>query len=451
MTYDPELARLGVYDARAPRYTSYPTAVQFTPDVGVDFTKAALAALPIDTPISIYVHIPFCERLCWFCACRTQGTKSASPVAVYLDHLIAEIDLIAARLPKGIKASHIHWGGGTPTILTPKQIIELATALNQKIPFGDDVEFSVEIDPTLVDQEKIDALAAMGMTRASIGVQDFEQKVQSAIGRMQSLEVTRKCVTMLRNAGVHSLNMDILYGLPYQTQTSVLDTIHTVMDMSPDRIALYGYAHVPWMAKRQKLIDETALPLGEARHDLFQTMTRELENAGYIALGIDHFSKPTDVMAHASGNNLLRRNFQGYTTDSTETLIGLGASSISKYPTGYVQNAAKSSDYLNMIIAGKLASSRGIETTHTDRIIARVIEMIMCNFSVSFPILRNEFTDDLSCLNHAILCVQKNFKDVVQFSDTGFTITQHKRALARLVAMTFDQYSNDSSRFSTVS
>jgi len=452
MTYDPNLAHLGVYDARAPRYTSYPTAVQFTSEVGASFTAAALAALPIDKPVSIYVHIPFCERLCWFCACRTQGTKSASPVAAYLDRVITEIDLVTQHLPKGIMASRVHWGGGTPTILTPDQIKLLAGALEQKIPRTKSAEFSVEIDPTLVSQAKIDALVTAGMNRASIGVQDFAQNVQAAIGREQSYAATKECVEMLRRANVASLNMDILYGLPNQNQTSVLDTIHKVLGLSPDRIALYGYAHVPWMAKRQQLIDETALPNGEARHDLFQAMAAKLEDkGGYDPVGIDHFAKPTDSMAIAQKEGRLRRNFQGYTTDDMDTLIGLGASSISKYPSGFAQNQAKSSDYARTINTGQLATYRGIETSHEDRLIARTIEMIMCNFAVDYSEQIAEFGDGLACLSQAILHLQKDFGGIILFSKSGFEIVQHKRSIARLVAKVFDQYIDDNAKFSAVS
>lgn len=451
MTYNPELARLGVYDARAPRYTSYPTAVQFTSNIGQSFTQAELASLPVDSPVSIYIHIPFCERLCWFCACRTQGTKSASPVAAYLERLIAEIDLVAQHLPDGIKAGRIHWGGGTPTILTPDQITRLSNKLEQNIPRIKDAEFSVEIDPTLISQAKIDALVQAGMNRASIGVQDFALKVQNAIGREQSIETTQKCVDMLRRAKIESLNMDILYGLPHQTRTSVLDTIHHVHALSPDRIALYGYAHVPWMAKRQQLIDETALPDGQARHELFQLMAAELQNSGYAPIGIDHFAKITDSMAIANKKGQLRRNFQGYTTDDMDTLIGLGASSISKYPNGYAQNAAKSSDYTRAIDAGNLATYRGIETTRTDRLIARAIEMIMCDFKIDYPSLKAEFGDDLSCLSKAILYLQKQFGSIIVFSESGFEILKHRRSIARLVAKAFDQYIDENAQFSAVS
>jgi oxygen-independent coproporphyrinogen III oxidase len=451
MTTDPDLVRLGIFDASAPRYTSYPTAVQFTPNVGTGFTRAELSMLPKDTPVSIYIHIPFCERLCWFCACRTQGTKSASPVANYLDHVIDEIDLVAAHLPNGIKASRIHWGGGTPTILSPMQITRLATALDQKIPRTKGSEFSVEIDPTLVDQGKIDALAEAGMKRASIGVQDFDQKVQKSIGRQQSFKTTRDCVDMLRRADITSLNMDILYGLPHQTLQTVLETIGNVQELSPDRIALYGYAHVPWMAKRQQLINEDALPDGETRHGLFQSMAAKLVGGEYIPIGIDHFAKPEDSMAIAQSDGKLRRNFQGYTTDDRDTLIGLGASAISKYPGGYAQNAAKSSDYTRSIRGGNLATYRGIETSPEDRVIARTIEMIMCNFAVDYSALSAEFGGDLSCLDSAISKLRTEFGDIIRFFPQGFEIVKHKRSVARLVAKACDQYIDGNAKFSAVS
>lgn len=447
---DPELKKLGLYEARAPRYTSYPTALQFTPEVGPTFSRQALSTLPIETPVSLYLHIPFCERLCWFCACRTQGTQSVAPVAAYLKHLLAEIDLVANNLPQGIKAGRIHWGGGTPTILSPEQTRQLATHLQRVIPVASDHEFSVEIDPTLVNQAKINALAEMGMTRASIGVQDFAGKVQSAIGRPQSFEITQKCISMLRAAKINSLNIDILYGLPHQTENSVKATIDRVLTLSPDRIALYGYAHVPWMAKRQQMIDETALPDNEMRFTLFDLMASKLEKAGYVPIGIDHFAKPTDSMAIASKTGNLRRNFQGYTTDTMGTLIGLGASSISKFPNGYSQNASKSSDYIRAVEKKQLATYRGIETSQTDRIIARTIEMIMCGFSVNYDALIDEFGQDLSCITETIELLKTVFANVIVFSDTGFEIVKNKRRLARLVAKEFDQYINDGMKFSSV-
>ncbi|MCL4123194.1 UNVERIFIED_CONTAM: hypothetical protein GTU68_034510 [Idotea baltica] len=452
MSYDPELAHLGVYDARAPRYTSYPTAVHFHTDVGAQFSTAQIRTLPADKPVSIYVHIPFCERLCWFCACRTQGTKNKSAIAHYLNLLLDEIKLVGAALPAGVSVGKIHWGGGTPTILSPNQIRTLSTALHQMAPRHEDFEFSVEIDPTLVSVAKIDALADMGMTRASIGVQDFNPRVQAAIGRKQSVETTLACVDMLRAANIHSLNMDILYGLPHQSVETVTQTIETVLGLSPDRIALYGYAHVPWMAKRQKLIPDDTLPSGQNRRELFDVMAAKLESAQYTPIGIDHFAKANDTMQLATKAGKLRRNFQGYTTDNLETLIGLGASAISKYPNGFAQNASKSADYADAISHGRLATYRGIETTSRDRMIARLIEMIMCDFRADFTELEQNYTCEMTILAKPILQLQRDFGRYIKFSVDGFEIIQHQRALARIIARRFDIYSNDAeNRFSSVS
>ncbi|GHA43474.1 coproporphyrinogen III oxidase, anaerobic 1 [Amylibacter ulvae] len=452
MSFDPELAHLGVYDARAPRYTSYPTAVHFHTDVGAEFSTEQIRTLPADRPISIYVHIPLCERLCWFCACRTQGTKNKSAIAHYLDVLLREIKMVGATLPSGVSVGKIHWGGGTPTILSPDQIRTLSTALHQMTPRHENFEFSVEIDPTLVSAAKIDALADVGMTRASIGVQDFDPRVQAAIGRKQSVETTLACVDMLRRADIHSLNMDILYGLPHQTVQTVTKTIETVLGLSPDRIALYGYAHVPWMAKRQKLISDDALPSGQNRRELFDVMASKLESAQYAPIGIDHFAKPDDAMQIAAKAGKLRRNFQGYTTDDLDTLIGLGASAISKFPNGFSQNAPKSADYADAITQGKLATYRGIATTQRDRMIARLIEMIMCDFRADFSELSQTYACEMTILAKPILQLQRDFGRYIQFSVDGFEITHHQRALARIIARRFDVYSDDTqNRFSSVS
>ena len=451
MTDDAVLSKLGVYDTRAPRYTSYPTAVHFGTKIGPDFTKRQLQRLPTERPISIYIHIPFCERLCWFCACRTQGTRSASPIKAYLDTLVKEITMLGKELPNGVKVAKIHWGGGTPTILAPDQIRRLATTLYDAIPQTNDVEFSVEIDPTLIDPQKVEALVEMGMSRASIGVQDFAEKVQKAIGRMQSYKTSKDCIDLLTTANIQSLNMDILYGLPYQTFESVLDTINMVSSLSPDRIALYGYAHVPWMAKRQKLINETDLPDGKMRRDLFNLMASELEKNDYKPIGIDHFAKTTDPMAIANTNGKLRRNFQGYTTDDQDVLIGIGASAISKYPDGYTQNIPKSSEYSRTINEGILPAYRGIEMSAHDHLIARVIEMIMCGFEVEYAKLIEDFGQDLSPIMVGVEKLRVKYKDVVNITDKGFKITHHKRELARIIAQLFDTYDQSVAKFSSVS
>lgn len=445
------LEDLGVYTSHAPRYTSYPTAVQFHNGINADFSKSALQNLNIEKPVSVYAHIPFCERLCWYCACRTQGTKSHRPVAAYLEGLLQEIKMLREMLPEGVRMGRLHWGGGTPTILLPDEVAVLANAIKDVFQVDDPFEFSVEIDPTLVDKDKISALSDAGMNRASVGIQDFDPRVQQAIGRLQSLEQTADCVADLRAAGIQSLNTDILYGLPHQTPESVNETLTRVQSLNPDRIALYGYAHVPWMAKRQQMIDEAALPGGPARRGLFDQMAERLETSGYDAIGIDHFAKPGDTLAAAAASGRLRRNFQGYTTDSCDTLIGLGASAISKYAEGYAQNAPRSSQYLRMVTEGGLATQRGVAISETDRMRARAIEMVMCDFKVDKTELEESFGPLTRALDKNIDDILLEYGRFVEPTDTGFTVHNKQRALARLIARKFDAYSGELGRYSAVS
>lgn len=445
------LRSLGLFDARVPRYTSYPTALIFAPTVAADMQSNALAALDPAKPVSVYIHIPFCERLCWFCACRTQGTTSLSPVESYLGTLEQELALLKDTLPKGLKMGRMHWGGGTPTILPPVLIHRLAQAVKAIIPPTDDCEFSVEIDPTMVDRAKIDALAAEGMNRASIGIQDFDPVVQAAIGRIQPFDVTRACVDDLRAAGIGSLNADLVYGLPHQDLARLTDTVDKVLDLAPDRIALFGYAHVPWMSKRQKLIDETALPQELERYRLAELAAQRFEAAGFESIGIDHFARPDDGLAAAGRNGRLRRNFQGYVDDTCGTLIGLGASSISRLPTGYIQNAAATPAYIQRIEAGQLAGARGHVLSDDDLLRARAIEMIMCDFHLDLDALRDTFgpATDRLCADMAL--VADRFGDLVDVTDHGLTIRPEGRALTRIVASLFDAHATDGNRYSQAS
>ena len=305
------LGALGLFDARMPRYTSYPTAAVFSPGTGAAFQAESRAGLDPEIPVSVYIHVPFCERLCWFCACHTQGTQTLAPVEAYIGTLEAELALLRDTLPNGVRMGQSHWGGGTPTILPPALIHRLARAIRGVFKPAERFEFSVEIDPTLVDRAKIDALVAEGMTRASIGIQDFAPEVQQAIGRKQPFTVTQACVADLRAAGITSLNTDLVYGLPHQTEARIADTIEKVLTFAPDRVARFGYAHVPWASKRQKLIDENALPDGETRFHLAEFAADRFGRAGMSAIAIDHFARPDDALAKAQGAGRLRRNFQG--------------------------------------------------------------------------------------------------------------------------------------------
>lgn len=445
------LRALGLFDARVPRYTSYPPATVFAPEHEAGFQDICIRSLDPDEPVSVYVHIPFCERLCYFCACRTQGTTTLGPVEHYLKSVRKELEILRVTRPKGLKMGRLHWGGGTPTILPPDLIRQLASDIMDVFPPAEDFEFSVEIDPTMVDSAKIDALADMGMTRASIGIQDFSPDVQDAIGRHQSFEQTKACVDMLRAAGITSLNADLVYGLPFQTQEKIDASIDKVLRLDPDRIALFGYAHVPHMSKRQKLIKDHTLPGDEARHALSELATSRFAKAGYQTIGIDHFAKPDDGMAQSARAGTLRRNFQGYTQDTCQTLIGIGASSISRFQQGYVQNASATAAYIERIEAGKLAGFRGHQHSSDDLLRARAIEMIMCDYVLDIAELRSQFGDLVSSLepDHAAVCAR--FGDVVKYDGNRLEIVSEGRLLARLVANLYDQSQIREGMYSKVS
>ncbi|WP_375174983.1 oxygen-independent coproporphyrinogen III oxidase [Pseudooceanicola sp.] len=445
------LRSLGLFDARVPRYTSYPTAPVFSPQVGAADQARDLAALDPGEPVSVYLHIPFCERLCWFCACRTQGTKTLSPVESYIGTLEQELALLADILPRGLRMGRMHWGGGTPTILPPHLIHRLARAVKSVIPQTGGWEFSVEIDPTMVDRDKIAALAAEGMTRASLGIQDFDPQVQEAIGRIQPFDITKACVDDLRAAGITSLNADLVYGLPHQDIARLDDTVSKVLDLAPDRVALFGYAHVPWVSKRQQLIDEEALPGELTRYALANHAALRFSDAGFDSIGIDHFALPDDGLARAARTGHLRRNFQGYTDDTCPTLIGLGASSISRLPTGYLQNAPATAAYIQRIEAGTLAGARGHVMSDDDLLRARAIEMIMCDFRLDRQELKDRFGPLAATLDPVMATVAERFGDYVRMSDTALEIRPTGRPLTRIIASAFDAHVPDGVRYSQAS
>lgn len=446
-----QLRALGFFDARIPRYTSYPPATVFTTNIGADFQTHCLSTLNPDIPISVYVHIPFCERLCWFCACRTQGTKTLGPVAEYIKTVKSELELLRLTLPQGMRMGRLHWGGGTPTILQPDWIRDLANTIKTVIAPAETFDFSVEIDPTLVDADKIAALAEVGMTRASIGIQDFAEDVQNAIGRHQSFEQTLDCVQMLRNAGINSLNADLVYGLPHQTNAKIGASIDKVLQLAPDRIALFGYAHVPHMSKRQVLIKDAALPSDLARHALSELATARLQEAGMDAIGIDHFAKPDDLLAKAARKGHLRRNFQGYTEDNCQTLIGVGASSISRFEHGYVQNASATAAYSTRIKERQFSGFRGHKNSEDDLMRARLIEMIMCGFEADLSALRKRFGDLTKTLDADHIAVCDRFGSIVDRTEDRIALRSNGRQMARLVAKMYDHSNVEVGMYSKVS
>ena len=435
-----QLARLGLFDAKVPRYTSYPTAPHFSSDVGPRAFTDWVEALQDGSEISLYLHIPFCRRLCWFCACRTQGTATAAPVAAYVETLKAELRLLRAHLPQGVRLSRLHWGGGTPTLLTPDMMTDLIAAIRDTVSFKEGAEFSVEIDPNEIDAARLDALAAGGLTRASIGVQDFDAHIQETIGRVQGYEITRKAVDMIRERGVTSLNADILFGLPHQSRARITETVQKLLSFQPDRVALYGYAHVPWMAKRQQLIPSDALPTPDERLALFETARKLFVWDGYDEIGIDHFAVPDDGLAVAQRKGRLRRNFQGYTDDTAVALIGVGASSISRFPQGFAQNASATSAHTAAIRAGRFSTARGHVFRGDDLLRSRLIEMVMCDFRIDADALCREFGIARAALFEMIRAVDARFKGLLQVTEDGLFIPAKARPLTRLVARSFDAY-----------
>ncbi|OSP56747.1 oxygen-independent coproporphyrinogen III oxidase [Pseudoruegeria sp. SK021] len=441
MTHTTQLSQLGLFDRKVPRYTSYPTAPQFSDRVGGADMARWIAAVPPGSAVSLYIHVPFCRRLCWFCACRTQGTRNMATVRAYLETLKAEIALVKQHLAPGIRLSRLHWGGGTPTLLPPEMIAELAATLADLAPMAPGGEFSVEIDPNEIDTARMAALKAAGMTRASIGVQDFDPAIQRAIGRDQGFELTRDVAAALRAHGIASLNADILFGLPHQTSARITDTVQKLLALNPDRVALYGYAHVPWMARRQAMIDPDTLPDPKARLHLFDTARRLFRWDGYEEIGIDHFARPHDTLAEAARQGQLRRNFQGYTDDAAPVLIGLGASAISQFPAGYAQNAAATGDYTRQIRTGALATSRGHRLSPDDRMRSRMIESLMCNFAIDPARISAETGAPLGQITPLLRGLAQTFAAVVDLGPDGsLTIRREGRPLTRLIAHGLDAY-----------
>ena len=425
------------YDLRVPRYTSYPTAPHFGPAVGPDRYAGWLACLPPETELSLYLHMAYCAEMCWFCGCHTKATHRYAPVADYLDCLLREIDLTADRLPGRMTARHIHFGGGSPSILSPADFTRTMDALKRRFVLADDAEVAVELDPRTTGYIYVQAMAAAGVTRASIGVQDFDDTVQRAINRMQPYQVTAQVVQWLRESGIDGINMDLIYGLPHQTLASLTDTIGLTLGLRPSRIALFGYAHVPWMKTHQRLIPEDALPDIEERWRQYEAASSQLIAGGYVRIGLDHFARADDPLALALRENRLHRNFQGYTTDAAECLIGFGASAIGSLPQGYVGNETGIAEYKALIRAGSLATARGVAVDEDDLLRRAVIERLMCDLSVDLDAM----TADAAQFDADIARLAPMQADgLIVIEGRRLTLTEAGRPLVRAACAAFDRY-----------
>jgi oxygen-independent coproporphyrinogen-3 oxidase len=427
---------LARYDRPVPRYTSYPTTPHFNESIDSVVYSGWLSEIPADAAISLYLHIPFCDTLCWFCGCHTRVVNRHGSISAYLGLLRREAELVARAAAEPLHIRHLHFGGGSPDILPAADVRAQIDHLRGLFPFADDLEFAVEIDPRAVDHAKIQVWARSGANRASIGVQDFDPRVQHAINRQQSVDCTVRAVAALRAAGISRINIDLLYGLPLQTVASARETADRVVALDPDRIALFGYAHVPWMKPHQRLIDDKALPDAAQRWAQFEAVAEILGEAGYAWIGLDHFAKSDDPLALANATRKMRRNFQGYTVDGCDTLIGLGASAIGALPRGYVQNAVTLADYGRAIRAGRLPVARGIALSADDRRRRGIIERLMCDLRVDLSAQdpSNEFAPELERLHGMAR------DGLLNLDGPSIAVTTAGRPFLRSICAVFDRY-----------
>lgn len=428
---------------RVPRYTSYPTAPHFDAHVTGDTVEGWMRALPRATPLSLYVHIPFCDSLCWFCGCHTRVVNTYSPVAHYLDVLRREMERAVSTLGHGRPVQHIHFGGGSPTMLRPNDWRRLSDDMAEMFHIAPKAEYAVEIDPRGLLPDLVAAMSASGVNRASVGLQDVNPDVQRAVNRWQPLNVTQDAVARLRGEGIAGLNLDVMYGLPHQSVDDVRRTIAAAIALNPDRIAVFGYAHVPDMKAHQALIDQNALPGPAARLTQYHAAHADLLAAGYEAVGLDHYAKPQDPMAVARRNGALRRNFQGYTTDTARALIGFGASAISEYPQGYAQNAAATPQWRDKILGAALGIARGRSLTAEDRLRRAIIEALMCDFAVDVAALARAHGAAPMVFIQEMEAFQPLMTEgLCRIDDWRVTVPDDARAAVRIVAAVFDAYLN---------
>ncbi|WP_342734085.1 oxygen-independent coproporphyrinogen III oxidase [Bradyrhizobium sp. B117] len=428
-------------DARLPWYTIYPTVPDFSAMVGAKTSETWLRRLPPDEPVSLYIHVPFCRSICWYCGFPTSLTRGERPVRNYLAAVRDEIRLVAEQVPRALPVHDVHFGGGTPTTIAPSDFLALMELLRRCFAFSKSATIAIEIDPRGVTAEMVEMLQAAGINRASIGVQSFDPVVQRAVNRVQSEVQTASVVERLRQHGIRRINFDLLFGLPHQTVRSCVDSARTALAMRPDRLAVFGYAHVPSYMKRQRQIDETALPDNVARAEQAAAIADTLVSAGYRQIGLDHFALPNDELALAQKAGRLRRNSLGYSADTCKTVIGLGPSAIGRLRDGYVQNEIATASYHQHIQTGRLATSKGYFLTTEDRIRAAIIERLMCDLQADVPaICAAHRFDPIPLLGSADRLGMLAEDGVVDIEKGFIRVKQEHRFVVRAVAAAFDTY-----------
>lgn len=439
--------RTRYFEERLPRYTSYPTAPQFSADVDAATYEDWLRALAPETRLSLYLHIPFCRSMCWYCGCHTTVALRDGPILDYLGVLRREIALVGQRMQAPGSVHHIHFGGGTPTIVEPEEFVGLVALLRRHFAVAPEAEIAVEIDPRRLKPAMIQALADAGVNRASLGVQSFDPLVQQAINRIQSVEQTEAVVSGLRAAGIGGVNFDLIYGLPRQTLRSCVETVEACVALAPERFSIFGYAHVPGFKKHQRRIEESELPGAPERHEQAQAMAEALLAAGYVRIGLDHFARPDDAMAQARSRGTLRRNFQGYTTDPCEALIGFGASAIGRLPQGFVQNEVVLGRYGARVMKGELGAAKGFRLSAGDVLRAELIERLMCDMQVDIAAVCARHGASLADLEEVFPRLRALADEgVVQFDGCRVILPEDSRLLVRKVASVFDAYLAESTR-----
>jgi oxygen-independent coproporphyrinogen-3 oxidase len=432
---------LAKYDRPAPRYTSYPTAPHFKDAPGQGYYRGLLKAIPENQSVSLYVHIPFCRHLCLYCGCNTKVVDHQAPIHDYLGIVQQEITLAAAAIGRRQKVSHIHFGGGTPNFAAADDLGLLMETIAQKFTLSSDLVIAMEMDPRILSREKTHELVNLGVSRVSLGVQDFQPDVQQAVNRIQPYGHVQDCVGWLREAGVNSINFDMIYGLPLQTTAKIHDNMEKLQQLKPDRVALFGYAHVPWFKEHQKKLEVHRLPDTFDRFEMAELARHDLMKSGYVPVGIDHFALPGDALAQALKEKRLHRNFQGYTADHEQTLIAFGQTSISQYGSAYVQNTDRNREYRDKVSNGEFPVVKSCPLSPEDIYRRAVIESIMCYGEVDLLALDDAQQWADTAWESALPALAGFAADgLVKLGDMDVTVTPRGQVFTRLAASAFDAY-----------
>ncbi len=438
-----ENKNMGWLGMEAPRYTSYPSAHHFSSQLAEGQHSSYLSAIGNATSVSVYVHIPFCKELCWFCGCHTKMTKRYEPIRKYVQVLLKEVEILKTHLNGNGRLVNIHFGGGSPSLLERGDMLSILYSISSLFRSDPSGELAIELDPRTTTRENIELYANAGFNRISIGIQDFDPVVQKAINRVQSYEMVASVMQQLRSKGIDQINCDLVYGLPHQSAERFRDTLEKTVKLNPKRIALFSYAHVPQVKKHQRLINTEWLPSEIEKLALYDMANEMLKENGYVAIGIDHFAKKDDPLAIAMLDKSMKRNFQGYVTDATDVLIGIGSSSISQFPQGYIQNSAKTPDYQAMVEAGTLPSVRGWAFMGDDVIRKQVIDELMCFMSTDLARIRSNFNLPEGYFQPALNELsEERFKGIVECEGEKIRVITPYKMAARVVSATFDQYRN---------